>query len=197
MASRSTLGPPPCVEEPTRRACPKEAGQGRDSQLPQLISPRPYAHTEEPRQQSGEDSASYFCPSGSPSAPTHCPTTPQQSSSCGHGKSQILLYHWGCCSAFNDITAKGICIFGAEWRGRQQEHRGEPRTRSGQQVTRPDATHGIQGAGRAGMVERLQALPSPLCYPVKWRDEAGCAMTGSGGDSGHGVCKVPRRHFIY
>lgn len=74
--------------------------------LARPISPSPSAHTEEPEKKTGNDSASCFYPSEPPSA-----HHPQQSTSCGHAKSRILLCRQDCSSAFSDIAVKGICLW--------------------------------------------------------------------------------------
>lgn len=101
------------------------------------------------------------------SAPLGCPllsfTAPSPHSKVLPVGTIILLYHWDCSYLFSDITTKGICISGAEWR------RGRAR-RQEWVVNDQVRCYPRNPKGQAGQVEMLQALPSLLCYPVKCED---------------------------
>lgn len=96
------LGTPAVGCKPTRPD-PKEAGQGWDWPDPFLLLLLP---TLKSQRRKRNDSASCFYPSEPPSA-----HHPQQSTSYGHAKSQILLCRQDCSSAFSDIAVKGICLW--------------------------------------------------------------------------------------
>lgn len=163
--------------KPTRRSAPEEAGQGWDGQTPFLLLLMPTLKNQKKR---------LIMTLPLASTPLSCPLL---SSTASPPHSRAL--------AMSTVSPRSCSIAGivalppvtlqprgpmsrAEWRtGRQQQHREEPRVRNRSQATRPDATRGIQGTGRTGMVEMVQVLPSPLCHPVQWETRWSVVLQGA------------------